>query len=151
MSGSAGGAMFLDRDRPPDRAAVGRAIGSAVVLYDELVAFVASVGGRPSWSWASARWGWELRCTRAGRPFVTLSARNGTLQALVVLGRAEAERVAAMPLSPTLRSVFAAATPFPDGRWLFLPVCAPSDAADVRTLLVEKLPPRVRARVTTPA
>jgi hypothetical protein len=84
---------------------------------------------------------------RAGRPFVTLTPRHGGFDALVVLGRAEADAARGLPLGGGTREAFVDSPQLHDGRWLFLPIGGDEDADDLLRLLSVKLPARVRARL----
>jgi Protein of unknown function (DUF3788) len=139
-------AVVLDSSAPPSEADVEQLLGPATRAWHTVREGLAAMGATAAWNWGGARSGWELRGTRAGRPFTTLMPRPGAFQALVIIGPNLAAEAAALPLGRAARAAFEAAHPYPDGRWLFLPVVSRDDAEDVLVLLELKLPPRVRAR-----
>ncbi len=141
------GDLLFDAGTMPTREAVRTALGNAADRWDALVARVEAMGARGSFTWDGPKYGWSLRYTRAGRPFVALSPGDGGFRALVILGRAQVEEVPTLPLGPHVRAVFDAARQYPDGRWLFIPVESDGDAADIATLLATKLPSTIRSRV----
>jgi len=139
-------AVVLDSSAPPSEADIEQLLGPATRAWHTVREGLTAMGATTAWTWGGARHGWELRCTRAGRPFTTLTPQPGAFRALVIIGPSLAAEAAALPLNRTARTVFEAAHAYPDGRWLFLPVVSPGDAEDVLVLLELKLPPRVRAR-----
>ena len=139
-------AVVNDSDAPPSEADLERLLGPASVAWRTVREGLAAMGATAAWSWGGAKSGWELRCTRAGRPFTTLTPQRGAFQALVIIGPSLAAEAAALPLNRAARKTFDAAHPYRDGRWLFLPIASRGDAEDVLVLLELKLPPRVRAR-----
>ena len=138
---------LFDPGSPPTPEVIRRIIGPAATLWDGLVARVEAMGARGSMTWEGPKYGWSLKYKRAGRPFVTLSPKDSGFTALVVLGREQLEEVPALQLCPHVRGIFDGARQFPDGRWLFIPVEAAQDAADVAALLETKLPPTIRAKL----
>ena len=43
-----------------------------------------------------------------------------------------------------MRRIIEAAKPYPEGRWLFIPLGSETDLRDVERLLIEKSPPKKR-------
>lgn len=139
---------LFDSGTPPTHDTVRAIVGAASAMWDQLVGRVEAMGARATFTWDGPKYGWSLKCTRAGRPFVTLSPMEGSFKALVILGRAQVDEVPALPLGPHVRGIFEAARQYPDGRWLFIPVETAADVADIVALLETKLPPTIRAKVT---
>ena len=138
---------LFDPAAPPTHEVIRAALGPAGPHWDDLVGRISAMGAWATFRWDGPRYGWALRGIRAGRPFVTLTPREGGFTALVILGRAQVDEVAQMALGSHVRDIFEAARQFPDGRWLFIPVEAPVDVNDVAAVLETKLPPTVRAKV----
>jgi hypothetical protein len=140
---------FLDREHPPTEREVHAALGEAATeLWDEIVQVLEhDLGARRRYRWDGRRSGWSVPFTRAGRPFVTLTPEHGAIAALVVLGRAEADAAAGLPLGQQVRDLFASSSQLHDGRWLFLTIASREDMEDLVRLLTVKLPPRIRARL----
>jgi len=136
-----------DQGAPPTRATVRELVGPAAPLWDRLCERVETMGARGSFTWDGPKYGWSVKYSRAGRPFVTLSPSEGGFKALVILGGAQVEEFPALPLGPHVRGIFEAARQYPDGRWLLIPVESPADVADILTILATKLPPTIRAKV----
>jgi hypothetical protein len=141
---------FMDRTVPPTEREVIAAMGDVAPLWKALVARLTDdFGAKGSFRWDGPKYGWSLPFTRAGRPFVTLTPQRGGMQALVVLGRHDADMAGALMLNASARSIFGASPQLHDGRWLYLPIGSHDDIDDLLKLLTVKLPPRVRARVAS--
>lgn len=140
-------APWLDPDGAPADDVLAAALGPAFDHWRALEAEAVRMGGRPGWRWDGPKAGWVLAVKRAGRPFLTLLPEQAGARALVILGASQVSEVAGMTLSPAVRSVFESAHPYPDGRWLAIPLRSAIEVADVAALLAVKLPPTVRARL----
>jgi hypothetical protein len=139
---------FMDPAAPPTEPQVIAAIGEVAPLWRELVnRLTREIGAKSTFRWDGRNYGWSLPFTRAGRSFVTLTPQSGGMQALVVLGRHEADMARALPLNGLTRAIFEASPQLHDGRWLFLSIGSHDDLDDLLKLLTVKLPPRVRVRV----
>lgn len=91
--------------------------------------------------------GWSLRFRRSGLALLTLTPMaDGSVRALVVIGPSAWEAVAGEPLSPSVEAAWAAAHPYPDGRWLWLPLADEAVVADVERLVALKSPPPRKPR-----
>ena len=140
--------VLRNAERPPTPDEIDRVLGLGAPLWHELLTrLTRDFGGRPSLRWDGRRSGWCVPVKRAGRPFVTLTPRDGGLRALVVLGAGEADLVGALPLGERTREVVQSSPQLQDGRWLFLTVATRSDLHDLLALLAVKLPPTVRQRM----
>jgi hypothetical protein len=142
---------WADAGAAPDPALVAATLGPGAIHWHALVDHVTAMGARTAWEWDGPRYGWRLKATRAGRPFLSLTSRDGGCRALVILGRAQVAEVEGMVLGENARAVFDSARQYPDGRWLFIGVTSDRDVADVVAILATKLPPTVRARLAARA
>lgn len=143
---------FLDPAGPPTRTELQAVLGSSIDAWDALAAWVEStygVAGEPIHFGRDS--GWSIRFRRSGRSLLTLTPMaDGSVRALVVIGPSAWARVADVELSAEVRSAWDAARPYPDGRWLWLPLTRAAVVEDVERLVALKSPPprRVRPRVT---
>jgi len=135
---------LLDPTCEPDAAAFRAAVGSAADLWMELERWLVEAGATWHPAWGGKAEGWYVRARRAGRPLVTLTPAHDGFTACVVLGVAATAEAASVRLGPATRRIFDGARRYPDGTWLFIPVQAPADLADVLALLELKLPVRLR-------
>lgn len=141
MSASA----LLDRSVPPTDHDLYATLGDAGPRWARLHRIlVDELGARAAPRWDGPRSGWCVAVKRAGRPFVTLTPRAGGFDALVVLGRAEADAAGGLRLGEAVRETFTDSPQLHDGRWLSLPICSDADLEDLLRLLSVKLPVRLR-------
>jgi Protein of unknown function (DUF3788) len=97
-------------------------------------------------AWTDEDSGWVLRYRRNGRALTTLLPNvAGGFSALVVVSPSVLGDALAAPLSDATMEVLETATPYADGRWLWLRVGDRAVVADVETLLRLKAPPPARA------
>jgi hypothetical protein len=93
-------------------------------------------------AWTDDEAGWVLRYRWGGRSLVTLfPLSDGSFTALVVLGPTCWAAVDDLALSERAWEAFNVATPYADGRWLWLRVHGPETVGDVRRLVGLKAPP----------
>lgn len=144
---------LLDRDAVPSVEAFATGCGLERIQFDHLVDWVEStygVVGEPLY--AGRESGWTLRFSRSGRALLTLlPLAGGGLRALVVVGPSAWEAVANAGLSEPIRTAWAAAHPYPDGRWLWPIVDSDAVVADIERLVALKSPPPRRPRALAAA
>lgn len=100
----------------------------------------------PDWIYGGKKHGWSLRYKKS-KAFCTLLPEYRAFSAVVVLGRAEQEKVEARrdKLSPRLVQLYDGAETFHDGKWLKIGITTPGDLEDVTDLLTLKRPRRACA------
>ena len=140
---------LTDREHVPSVEDFAVACGSGRARFDRLVDWLATtygVIGEPLYAGRDP--GWTLRFRRSGKSLATLMPlADGTLRALVVVGPSAWEAVAGAELSEPIRAAWAAAHPYPDGRWLWPIVDSDAVVADIERLVALKSPPPRRPRV----
>ncbi|HEU0243898.1 MAG TPA: DUF3788 family protein [Candidatus Limnocylindrales bacterium] len=103
---------------------------------------LATYGLRGEIAWTDEDAGWVLRYRRNGRSLVTLfPTADGGWSALVVLGPSLWGAVDDLALSDSTWEAFSFATPYADGRWLYLRVADAQTVGDIRRLVALKAPP----------
>ena len=134
---------------PPDGHMADRMTDASRALWDRVLRwFMATYGlaGEPAWEGDET--GWVLRFRRADRPLATLSpTADGGFGALVVLGPSVWAHVREADLSGPAREAFEFATPYADGRWLWMRIHDVDAVEDLCTLVAIKSPPRRRVVV----
>jgi hypothetical protein len=144
---TASGALLV-RDAVPTRAELAAASGSGQERWDRLVAWVEGtygVTGEPLYFGRDS--GWVLRFRRSGKSLLTLlPLAGGGVRALVVVGPSAWAAVADAELSDPIRTAWAAAHPYPDGRWLWPLVEDNAIVDDIEQLVALKSPPPRRPR-----
>ena len=134
--------IFLDRDRPPDRAGLEAGLGDGMELWDRLVDWIeATYGVSPDPLFYGRNTGWVIRYRRSGRSLAVLSPERGSARVTVVIGPTVADQVEGLELGPAARAALDAAHPYPDGRWLTIELRGAEDVEDVTRLIALKSPP----------
>jgi hypothetical protein len=137
---------FAGRRQPPSSDEIRSALGGRFPLWQRLTQFIESnygIAGR--WStWGPAEHGWGLRYRVKGRALAALYPQKGMFVALVVLGKAAAERALGLALGEVVSKMLRKAPQLRDGRWLSIPVRDATDARDVERLLYAKTRPSRR-------
>ena len=146
---------LLDRAAAPALDDLAAACGPARDRWDRLAGWVEAtygVAGEPLWFGRES--GWVVRFRRSGKAlFTLLPLEGGGFRALVVVGPSAWAAVAEAELSQPIRAAWAAAHPYPDGRWLWPEVTDEAIVADIERLVALKSPPprRIRRRVAAGA
>ncbi len=139
---------FIDRTQEPGNAMLRAVLARASAAWDDLETHLAGAYGLEGslHFMYGKRYGWALRFERGGRLLLAMYPNRGHLTVQIILGRAQVAVADAMSLPSSLRHVLDAATDYPEGRWLFVPVKTRKDAQDVKALIALKLMPPRRGR-----
>lgn len=134
---------LLDRDACPTAEGLAAACGTDRGRWDRLACWIETtygVTGEPLYFGRES--GWVLRFRRSGKALLTLlPLAGGGLRALIVVGPSAWEAVATADLSEPIRAAWAAAHPYPDGRWLWPVVTDDTVVEDIERLVAIKSPP----------
>ncbi|HVO62850.1 MAG TPA: DUF3788 family protein, partial [Terriglobales bacterium] len=84
------------------------------------------------------KYGWALRFRIKGKLLISLYPTQRGFTAQVILNQAALRQVRRIPLSETVQQVLAKARPYPEGKWLFIPVASETELLDIKRLLVLK-------------
>jgi len=134
---------FTDRTAPPDDEAIVAVVGSARPLWDRLSGFAAArCRAAPKLKFYGRNHGWALVYAARGRALLSLYPAEDGLTACVVIGEEPLAAALAAGAGSAVRDAAAAATPFREGRWLFIAVGDAAAAADVERLVEAKLAAR---------
>lgn len=136
--------------KSPSRAELVARLGRTHAAWTALVEFV-QARYRVQAAWDADRDGWELRWRKGGKALLTLRTEERRFSAQFVVPPTRVREALALPLSPATRALIRAARPYPDGRWIRIPVRTLRDLADLKTLVVFKAAPGTVARRKTPA
>jgi hypothetical protein len=131
---------FTDKAHGPTPEEISEALGSRRPLWDELVGLLSGVRGiKVSMAFYGKSYGWALRFRRGGRALVSLYPGQGRLTAQVVLPLDLTDTALALDSTGSIRRAVAAANPYTEGRWLFLPLDSSADVLDLKKLLELRL------------
>jgi hypothetical protein len=129
------GSRITGKLAPPDDRAVRQWIGpGAFVHWTALASWIdESYPGvfEPDWLYGGKNRGWSLRYKKI-KAFCTLVPEYGRFSAVVVLGRAEREK---------LVKLYDEAKAYIDGKWLTVAIASSDDLDEVMELLAMKRPP----------
>ena len=132
---------FVDRAHEPDTRSVRKALGKAFAAWDELETHLADayrLTGSFHFMYGK-RYGWALRFQRSGRLALAVYPNLEHLIVQIILNRAQVAAAADMPLPSAAARVLEAATDYPEGRWLFIPVASQKGIRDLEPLIALKL------------
>jgi hypothetical protein len=129
--------LFTDKGHPPTEAEILAAVGPRLDLWQRLLLYVRTscraqedlkfMYGQP--------YGWARRFRVRGKLLTALYPAAGGFTVQIILSTVAIEQAQRLPLSPHVQQVIAQAHPYPEGRWLFIPVLSESDASDIEQLL----------------
>ena len=111
-------------------------VGKKVKLWRELRTYISKhYDHEPVLSIGKKDYDWTIRYRRSGKTLVTLSPEENDFCVLVVLGKAEVEKVKNATLNIFVKNVFVKAKQYHDGRWLFIRPRNNKDIESIKTLL----------------
>ena len=127
---------FDDKWKPPDARAVARMLGKTAVLWDQLIAHVATRHAKLTelWAFSSAKSGWSLRLKSKERVILYLTPQEGHFLVSVVLGEKAVKAAHQSGLPPSVLSLIDGAPRYPEGRGIRLSVGKRDDLSTARHL-----------------
>ena len=133
--------IFVDKNHRPADTEVFEAIGPMLPGWKALGRFI-----RENYSAAQEdfkflygkKYGWGLQFRINGKLLTSLYPTQNGFTAQIILNPAAVDRTEVMKLGRKVRQVISAATPYSEGRWLFIPVESASDIRDIQRLLALK-------------
>ncbi len=89
------------------------------------------------------KYGWTIRYRKSGKTLISLFPEHGAFTALIVLGKKEGQKAAAIleELSTATRELVGGTKQLADGKWLWIRVHDFSQVADIKKLLAAKRRP----------
>ena len=128
---------FTDKKYQPAEDEILKVIGPKLSTWQELIRFIRE--NYPSDEdfrfLYGKKYGWALRFRIRGQLLTSLYPAEGGFTVQINLSQAAIERALGMELGQNVREVIARANPYPEGRWLFIPVRSPDDIRDIHQLL----------------
>ena len=118
-------------------------VGKKVKLWRELRMYLSRhYDHEPVLSVGRKEFDWTIRFRKSGKTLVTLSPEENDFCVLVVLGKAEVEKVRILKLNAFIKNVFKKAKQYHDGKWLFMRPRNNKDIESIKTLLTIKRKPK---------
>jgi hypothetical protein len=97
-------------------------------------------GLRAGWHFMYGRnYGWALRFQRGDRLVLAMYPNKNRFTVQIILSQAQVKTALAMGLAPRIMQVLRAATKYPEGRWLFIPVKSPAGVRDLWSVIKLKI------------
>ena len=130
---------FTDRGQPPSAEQIAASLGAAWPLWQAL-----TVRLQQDWRAAAdlrfygTHYGWAARYRSRGRALVSLYPGRGCFTAQVVLPEDAVARLPLEGLRSVTQAALTTATPYREGRWVFVPVAEATDLDEVELLLRAK-------------
>ncbi len=129
--------VFTDRKQRPGEAEIAGALGALRPAWDGLIQHIR--GQYPTEEdftfLYGKKYGWALRFRVRGQLLTSLYPTQGGFTVQINLDPQAIERVQQMDVGAAVRQAIERANPYPEGRWLFIPVGSADDLGDIERLL----------------
>ncbi len=133
---------FSDKSHPPELEEIHQIVGPRWPLWQALTDFVAQSYAAPQQlKFYGRSYGWMVAYHLRGKTLVALYPQEDGLVAQVILGPNQVAQAMALSLGKNTNKALQEAKPYPEGRWLFIPIKTASDVRDVQELLRLKAQP----------
>jgi hypothetical protein len=129
--------VFTDKDHQPTGTEVFGAIGPMLPAWQVLIKFIRdNYAVQEDFKFLyGKKYGWALRFRINGKLLTSLYPTQNGFIAQVILNPAAVKQAQSMKLGKNVRQAIAKARPYPEGRWLFVPVESENDVRDIQHLL----------------
>ena len=128
---------FTNKNYKPTDAEVIEVLGATVQSWQALIQQIRTTyDGQEDFKFCyGKRYGWALRFRVKGGLLTALYPNRNSFTAQVILSRIALRKAQTLKLGNGVRQAIAKAKPYPEGKWLFIPVQSEQDLLDVRHLL----------------
>ena len=128
---------FTDKKYQPSEAEVLAAVGSKLPIWQELIGFIRqNYPVQEDFKFMYGKnYGWAFRFRIKGQFLTSLYPAEGGFAVQVNLSPQAVEQALSLQPGKNVQQAIARAHPYPEGRWLFIPVESEQDAAEIRQLL----------------
>jgi hypothetical protein len=128
---------FADKNHQPTENEIREAVGAQFPFWQELTQWLQdkyAVHEELKFLYGK-NYGWGLRFRIKGKLLTALYPGAGYFIVQIILRPEAIEKAQGMKLGKNALQAIERANPYPEGRWLFIPVEAQNDLMDVQTLL----------------
>lgn len=128
---------FTEKFHQPTMDEVQAVIGPQLATWHALIAFIReSYPADEDFTFLYGKtYGWALRFRLRGKLLTSLYPAVGGFTVQINLSPAAVEQAQQMGLGESVQQAIARAKPYPEGRWLFIPVTSAADLHAVQQLL----------------
>lgn len=139
--------IFTDKKHKPSAEEIRAAVGSKQAAWEDLSQFARqNYADQEELKFLYGKnYGWALRFLSRGKMVINLYPADGSFTAQINLPEFAVQKALGMDIGAHVRQVLETAHPYPEGRWLFIPVQTERDLADVKRLLALRVVTRLRA------
>jgi hypothetical protein len=144
--------VFTDKKHQPTEAEISEVIGPMLSVWQALIQFIRE-SYQPEEDFKflyGKKYGWALRFRLGGQLLTSLYPTKGGFTVQVNLSPAAIEQTLRMQPGKNVQEAIARANPYPEGRWLFIPVESPEDILDTRKLLALRADTKRLQKGTSP-
>lgn len=129
--------VFTDKKVRPTDEQVRAAIGPLLAAWDALVGSIrATYPADEDFRFMYGKnYGWALRFRIRNQLLTSLYPTAGGFTVQINLGPEAVERTPGMGLRAHVQAAIDRAHPFPEGRWIFIPIASADDRTDIERLL----------------
>jgi hypothetical protein len=139
---------FIDKQHLPSLEEIQAGLDSQWDTWQELSQFVSDTYKiLGEFKFYGKSYGWAVRYRKGGKALLSLYPAQASFTVQIILSEAEIAQAQSGDLAQGALDAIAAANPYPEGRWLFIPVKSARDLQDVRNMLAIKAPLPVRKAV----
>ncbi len=135
--------LFTDKNKEPSDKDIIKAIGPMAPVWNELISFIRgnfAVDEDLKFLYGK-KYGWALRFRIKGKLLTSLYPTAGGFTVQIILDKDAVETALRSELSKNARHAINRANPYPEGRWLFIPVETDLDIKSIQFLLSLKRKP----------
>ena len=129
--------IFTDKLHQPTDDEILGMIGPGIALWQELILFIREhypISEDLKFLYGK-KYGWAVRFRIRGKLLASLYPTKGGFTVQINLSPDAVEQATAMNPGKNVLEAVARATPYPEGRWLFIPVQPKDDLHDIKQLL----------------
>jgi hypothetical protein len=139
---------FPDKQHLPSLEEIQASLGLQWDTWQQLSQFVSDTyQSTGEFKFYGKNYGWAVRYRKNGKALLSIYPAQSSFTVQIILSEAEIAQAQRSDLTQSTLDAIAAANPYPEGRWLFIPVKSAQDLKDVQNMLAIKAPPPLRKAV----
>jgi hypothetical protein len=129
--------IFIDKNRKPAKTEILEAIGPMISIWQKLIHYIREkhLVQEDFKFMYGKNYGWALRFRIKGKLLVALYPSKSGFTAQVILNPEAIRKSQKIKFGENVRETISQAHPYPEGRWLFIPVKSGKDFRDIQQLL----------------
>jgi hypothetical protein len=140
--------LFTDKSHRPTEAEILGAVGPRLSAWQQLIRFIREkyrVQEEFKFLYGD-KYGWGLRFSTKGKLLTSLYPVQGGFTVQIILRPEAVEKAQRMKMGRNVNRAIARAKPWPNERWLLIPVESEKDFRDIQELLALRVEPKRPAK-----